>query len=36
MLGTNYPLDPNNPIHQGILILKYYFINVDVWVANPV
>ena len=35
MLGTNYPLDPNNPI-QVILILRYYFVNVDAWVANPV
>jgi hypothetical protein len=23
-------------INQGILILRYYFINVDAWVANPV
>jgi len=36
ILGIANPLDPDNNNNQVILILKYYFINVDIWVINSV
>ena len=36
ILGLTDPLDPDKIIYQVILILKYFYIHVDVWVRNSV
>jgi hypothetical protein len=38
ILGIAHPLDPDNTNNQVILILKksIIYINIDVWVINPV